>query len=91
MGHKVVWHKIALLLEQDEIPRGDNVINITDGRISPWWLWVSNLENRTVIIGEGIREVHLNRIEDQKVVFNFIRVDNTRASLLLGSRYSRLL
>ena len=73
------------------MPREDNVIDITDGTIFPWWLWVSNLGNRTHdIIGEGIREVHLNRIEDQKVVFNFIHVDNTRVSLLLGPRYSCL-
>ena len=63
---------------QDAIPREDNVIDITDGAIFPWWLWVSNLGNRTPdIIGEGIREVHLSRTQEQEVVFNFIRVDNT--------------
>ena len=90
MGKEAVWHQISALLEQDAIPREDNVIDITDAAIFPWWLWVSNLGNRTPdIIGEGIREVHLSRTQEQEVVFNFIRVDNTTASLLLGLRKYR--
>ena len=55
MGKEAVWHQISALLKQDAIPREDNVIDITDGAIFPWWLWVSNLGNRTPdIIGEGI-------------------------------------
>ena len=90
MGKEAVWHRISPLLKQDAIPREDNVIDITDGAIFPWWLWVSNLGNRTHdIIGEGIREVHLSRTQEQEVVFNSIRVDNTTASLLLGLRKYR--
>ena len=90
MGKQAVWHQISASLKQDAIPREDNVIDITDGAIFPWWLWVSNLGNRTHdIIGEGIREVHLSRTQEQEVVFNFIRVDNTTASLLLGLRKYR--
>ena len=75
------------MLEKDAIPREDEFIDITDGAIFPWWLWVSNLGHRTRdVIGEGIKEVYLSRTLEQEVVFNFIRVDNTTASLLLGFR-----
>ena len=82
-----LWHLISALLSRDAIPREDGFIDITDGAIFPWWLWASNLGDRTRnVIGEGIQEVHLGRTQEYEVVFNFIRVDNTTASLLRGIR-----
>ena len=87
MGKDAVWQQISALLEQDAIPREDEFIDITNGAIIPWWLWASNLGHRTRdVIGEGIKEIHLSRILEHEVVFNFIRADNTTASLLFGIR-----
>ena len=87
IGKDAVWQQISALLDQDAIPREEEFIDITDGAIIPWWLWASNLGNRTRdVIGEGIKEVYLSRTLEHEVVFNFIRVDNTTASLLLGIR-----
>lgn len=85
MGKHAVWQKISALLTRRAIPRGVGSIDITDGELIPWWLWVSNLGHRTRhVIGEGIEEVHLSQTLAQEVVFHFIRVDNTKASLLIG-------
>ena len=87
MGKAAVWQQVSALLEKNAIPREDEFIDITDGAIFPWWLWASNLGHRTRdVIGEGIKEVHLSRTLAYEVVFNFARMDNTTASLLLGIR-----
>ena len=86
-GNNAAWEKISALLYRDVIPQEDEYIDITEETIIPWRLWVSNLGNRTSeIIGEGIKAVHLSRTQEHEVRFNFIRVDNTQASLLLGCR-----
>ena len=75
MGKNAVWEKIAALLNrnaQDCSVTDSNTWNITDGRIFPWWLWVSNLRNRTSqVIGEGIKEVYLTQTQEHEVLFNF--------------------
>ena len=74
-------------ISQDAIPRWDDTVDITDGTLIPWWLWVSNLGQRTLdVIGNGIRQVLLSRTLEQEVLFKFVRVDNTEASVFLGLR-----
>ena len=89
IGKDAVWQQISALLGQNAIPPVDEFVDITDGTIIRWWLWVCNLGQRTRdVIGEGIQEVHLSRTLAQEVVFKFVRVDNTETSLLLGLRMS---
>lgn len=87
MSKNAMWQQISALLMQDAIPRWPNTVDITDGTLISWWLWVSNLGPRTVdVIGNGIRQVLLSRRLEQEVVFAFVRVGNTEASVFLGLR-----
>ena len=72
---------------QNAIPALPDAVDITDGKVITWWLWVSNLGQITVeVIGNGIRQVFLSRTLEQEVVFKFLRVDNTEAFVVLGLR-----
>ena len=72
---------------QDVIPDLPNAVDITNGALIPWWLWISNLGQRTLdVIGNGVRQVLLSRTLEREVLFKFVRVDNTEASVFLGLR-----
>ena len=87
VGKNAVWQQISPLLMQDEIPARPDSVDITDGILLPWWLWVSNLGQRTLdVIDNGIRQVLLSRTSEQEVLFTFVRVDDTEASVFLGVR-----
>ena len=87
VGKNAVWQQISRLLMQNAIPDLPDAVDITDGKVITWWLWISNLGYQTVdVIGNGIGQVHLNRTRDQEVVFKCLRVDNTEASVFLGLR-----
>ena len=83
------WEKISSLLYRNVIPSENKYIDITDGSIPggifPWWLWISNLGNRSSEVrGKGIKEVYLSRTQAYEVLFIFIRHDNTQYCLFLG-------
>ena len=85
VGKNAVWQQISRLLMQNAIPAFPDAVDITDGKVFTWWLWISNLGHRTFdVIGNGIRQVRLSRTLEQEVVFKCLRVDNTEASVLLG-------
>ena len=91
MGKQAVWHQIAALLKEDTSLGKDGLIDITRDTTLPWWLWASNLGQRTRdVIGEGIRQVHLSRTGENEVLFKCMRVDDTTVPLLLGLHGSRV-
>ena len=72
---------------QSAIPALPDGVDITDGKVITWWLWVSNLGQITLeVIGNGIQQVFLSRTRELEVVFKFLRVDNTEVSVFVGLR-----
>ena len=61
-----------------------NNIEITDGTLIPWWLWVCNLGSHTYrVIGNGIEKVFLSRTDDREALFEFVHPDNRRGYVLI--------
>ena len=62
-----------------------NKIEITDGILIPWWLWVCNLGyHGDRVTGNGIEFVYLSRTDDQEALFEFVQADNTRQYVFIG-------
>ena len=59
-------------------------IEITNGTLIPWWLWVCNLGHyRDRVIGNGIEKVFLSRYDDREARFEFVHPDNTREHVFI--------
>ena len=73
-----VWQAI-----QNE-PR-DTALDITNGGILQWWLWVGNLGiNSQAVIGDGITRARVSMDQDgRKATFTFHRTDGTDINVLL--------
>ena len=86
MGKDTMWERVAALL-RDMGHAWVNDLDITDGAVIPWWLWVGNLGHHTdAIIGEGIVRAFLSRRQKAEVVFTFIHGDNSYTYVTLGQR-----
>ena len=54
-------------------------IEITNGNLIQWWLWVGHLGSHSDrIIGNGIEFVFLSRTDGQEALFEFAQADNTQ-------------
>ena len=80
LNKKRVWRTI----END--PRILNTeLDITDGSILQWWLWVGNLGNNSqAAIGDGITQARVSMNQHgKKATFTFLRTDGTDIQVLL--------
>ena len=60
-------------------------IEITDGTLISWWLWVCNLGlHRDIVIGNGIEFVYLSRTDEQEARFEFVHADHTRQDVYIS-------
>ena len=64
-------------------------IEITNGTLIPWWLWVCNLGRlRHRAIGDGIEKVFLSRTDEWEALFEFVQPDNTREYVFISQELS---
>ena len=80
LSMKRVWRII-----KNDLPTLNNELDITDGSILQWWLWIGNLgSNSQAVIGDGITRARVSMDQDgRKATFTFHRTDGTDINVLL--------
>ena len=76
LGKGAVWITVQTLMAQNLIPnKADGAwLDITDGQMLKWWLWVSNLGPYMLrVIGTGVRKAYVAVNTQHEVVFKFVR------------------
>ena len=96
MGKKAVWCIVKQLMSSNQVPIEDEDprvgLDITDGKVLRWWLWICNLGvNSTEVIGVGVIGAKVSIMDrGHSATFTFYRVDGTssRVVLTLGGKVS---
>ena len=84
---KRVWAIVQHLRREQTLPEF-GAVDITDGRLIRWWLWLPNLGNHSQeVIGVGVTRAWLSmRDNGNSAAFNFERTDGTCIQVLLVCR-----
>ena len=88
LGKNAVWKNIQGVWQAS----GDD-LDITDGTILRWWLWIGNLgEHSRDVIGPGVTGARVSMTDDGKsATFTFDRTDaSSRQVVLSRGRYQEL-
>ena len=92
MGKKVVLRLVENLRSMDMIPEENDAprqaLDITDGRVFRWWLWICNLGYHSrEVIGVGVHGARVSLTKGANTAaFTFDRTDGTRCRVLLQCR-----
>ena len=75
-------------MRKDQTLPEDGAVDITDGNLIRWWLWLPNLGNHSQeIIGVGVKKAWLSmRGNGNSAAFNFQQTDGTCIQVLLVCR-----
>ena len=84
---KKVWAIVQELLKEQTLPQ-HVAVDITDGRLIRWWLWLPNLGNHSQeIIGVGVTKAWLSMKDNgNSAAFNFEQTDGTCVQVFLVCR-----
>ena len=89
IGKDRAWEIISSLFTQQAIPMHPTQIEITNGTLIPWSLWVCNLGRlRDRAIGNGIEKVFPSRTDEWEALFEFAQPDNTREYVFISQELS---
>ena len=93
LGKEEIWQTIQSLIAQgliaNEPPsRTERTlapwVDITDGNLLCWWLWICNLgPNTRKVIGTGVRSAHIAMPTNDEAVFKFGRADDSECLVRL--------
>ena len=86
LGKNLVWETVEQLLDEKSIPdeQSGSKMDLTDGQVLRWWLWICSLGNFTrEVIGAGVVKAHLAMNGSDEAVFTFTRADDTECTVRL--------
>ena len=93
LGKEEIWQTIQSLIAQGLIanePPSQTArtfapsLDITDGNLLCWWLWICNLGQHTrTVIGTGVRSAHIAMPTGDEAVFKFGRADGSECLVRL--------
>ena len=86
LSKNLVWKTVEQLLDEKSIPdeQSGSKMDLTDGQVLRWWLWICNLGNLTrEVIGAGVVKAHLAMNGSDEAVFTFTRADDTECTVRL--------
>ena len=86
LNKNLVWKTVEQLLDEKSIPdeQSGSKMDLTDGQVLRWWLWICNLGNLTrEVIGAGVVKAHLAMNGSDEAVFTFTRADDTECTVRL--------
>ena len=81
MGKKKLWQSVKTLAALDS---SETSLDLTDGSVLKWWLWVSTLETSHAVIGAGISVANVKTDRRSRALFTFSRVDGTSCEVLVN-------
>ena len=84
LGKGAVWRTVQNKLQSIPDERDGGALDITDGSVLRWWLWICNLGLHTrEVIGVGVRCARVAMNDTDEAVFTFTRVDDTDITVRL--------